>query len=401
MAGALSSVAISLSSDIGQFVVLLCSSVLLGVSMISMNVAWGVIVVAQGARKAVLNTAGSWTVGFLINTIVQGLIPVAQEVVVALFPLVSMGLYALNASLQGRKQYRVAFIPIEEGRGTVPRSVVRTSFVVLIFCLSFGLMYGMTIFILEEGSSVSVFGALGMRGFGAFILLVAGLLLPRKRFSVLVSAFVLLVMLGVVLVPVQLIVGGLEDVVCLTISLGYVGFDVATWMLVAFACTSSTYLNARIVAWIVGAQQVGILIGHLCATFLEGSNIVSDVLLFLIPLYLFLFASVVLVKMCSDALTDEEGAVSDSHDSDGPKEDHALDGSLNAFARQYGLTKRELEVLGFIVQGRSVPYIAQALTLSDNTVKTHIRHVYAKGDIHSRQELLDLISGEKNAIGRQ
>ncbi|MFQ7066696.1 MAG: LuxR C-terminal-related transcriptional regulator [Eggerthella lenta] len=35
--------------------------------------------------------------------------------------------------------------------------------------------------------------------------------------------------------------------------------------------------------------------------------------------------------------------------------------------------------------------MAERFTLSEHTVKTHLRHAYAKMDVHSRQELLDLI----------
>lgn len=43
-----------------------------------------------------------------------------------------------------------------------------------------------------------------------------------------------------------------------------------------------------------------------------------------------------------------------------------------------------------LAQGRSRPYIRDALILSKNTVATHIRHIYEKMGIHSQQELIDL-----------
>ena len=386
---------ISLSALLSQFILLCCASIMLGVAMVSMNIAWGVIAVAQGVRKALLNTAGAWTLGFLINTLTQCLVPVAQEVLIALFPLISMALYVLNASLQSRKQYCVLFVPMAASKERLPKSVARTAAVVLVFCLAFGLMYGTTIFLPVEGTSVSVFAALGMRGFGALVLFGAGLLLPKKHFAALVGAFVLAAILGVVLIPAQMVVGGLQDAICLIISLGYVGSDVAAWMLMAFACTGSTSHNARIVAWIVGSQQVGILVGHLCAPLLGSVNVASSTPLLLVSLYLFIFASVALVKICSDALIDGRNAHSVADEDINSSGDQNLDDALKAFARSYGLTSRELEVVCFIVQGRSVPYIAQALTLSDNTVKTHIRHVYTKSGVHNRQEFLDLIVEKK------
>jgi DNA-binding CsgD family transcriptional regulator len=51
------------------------------------------------------------------------------------------------------------------------------------------------------------------------------------------------------------------------------------------------------------------------------------------------------------------------------------------------LSVRELEVLKLLLRGRSVPRIAEALYISENTVKSHIQHIYKKMGINSRQEL--------------
>ncbi len=65
--------------------------------------------------------------------------------------------------------------------------------------------------------------------------------------------------------------------------------------------------------------------------------------------------------------------------------------ALGALAQQGGLTERESEVATLICEGRSKRYIAERLSISENTVRTHTRKVYDKLGIHSRQELLDLI----------
>lgn len=56
---------------------------------------------------------------------------------------------------------------------------------------------------------------------------------------------------------------------------------------------------------------------------------------------------------------------------------------------RFGLTAREEEVLCLVLTGRTTTYISEALSISRNTVNTHIRHLYQKIGIHDRQELLD------------
>ena len=53
----------------------------------------------------------------------------------------------------------------------------------------------------------------------------------------------------------------------------------------------------------------------------------------------------------------------------------------------YGLSKRETEVLALLAWGKSTRRVEEELVLSPNTVKTHVKHIYAKLGIHSRAEL--------------
>lgn len=56
---------------------------------------------------------------------------------------------------------------------------------------------------------------------------------------------------------------------------------------------------------------------------------------------------------------------------------------------QEPLTEVELRVLRFLPSNLTAPEIAGELYLSPNTVKTHMRHIYAKLDAHTRTEALD------------
>lgn len=44
-----------------------------------------------------------------------------------------------------------------------------------------------------------------------------------------------------------------------------------------------------------------------------------------------------------------------------------------------------------MARGSSVPRIAEELVVSENTIRTHSKRIYAKLDIHKKQDLLDLI----------
>lgn len=78
--------------------------------------------------------------------------------------------------------------------------------------------------------------------------------------------------------------------------------------------------------------------------------------------------------------------------------DKALKLSENQFsiiygeiAAEYGLTAREQEVLAMVAKGYTRPLICEKLVIAESTARSHIKHVYQKLDIHSREELYDLV----------
>ena len=55
------------------------------------------------------------------------------------------------------------------------------------------------------------------------------------------------------------------------------------------------------------------------------------------------------------------------------------------------LSPRETEILILLAQGRTRTLIQEELVLAENTVKTHISHIYAKLDVSNRQDMMSLV----------
>lgn len=58
---------------------------------------------------------------------------------------------------------------------------------------------------------------------------------------------------------------------------------------------------------------------------------------------------------------------------------------------RYGLSEREQSVLELLARGNTRASIAEKLCISENTVRVHVKNIYAKMHIHSKQQLIDLV----------
>ncbi len=60
------------------------------------------------------------------------------------------------------------------------------------------------------------------------------------------------------------------------------------------------------------------------------------------------------------------------------------------------LSPRETEVFILLAQGRTRTLIQEELVLAENTVKTHIAHIYTKLGVGNRQDMMDLVLSEED-----
>ncbi len=188
---------------------------------------------------------------------------------------------------------------------------------------------------------------------------------------------VLLMMAGFLLTPLLVTFGLPEESVVLA---GYLGISVVLMSLFLvmgrLAGRDAARTFARGFAALVAGEAVGIVCGNVIVAVPAQEALSLTIAIAGIAVlcgYLFLFTERDLRAL---------SVVVDDVD--------RFDEACASIAREAGLSKREAEVLPLALRGRTSERIAQELFISKNTVDTHMRRIYAKCDVHSRQELIDL-----------
>lgn len=182
------------------------------------------------------------------------------------------------------------------------------------------------------------------------------------------------------------------------LSAGNTLFDIVAWMVFAVAASRNRKASVAIFAWGRGVSGFGTVLGaalgvwayqtfgsdaHAVAV-VQGVVIVVFVGYALIGLHRFSFAETIqgVVPAVDAAVAAPEVQFEDR---------------CREVAQRYGLTARELEVFMMLARGRDRTYIQEQLTVSRNTVKAHVKHIYAKLGIHAHQDLIDLVEQGEEA----
>lgn len=130
------------------------------------------------------------------------------------------------------------------------------------------------------------------------------------------------------------------------------------------------------------------LLPMLWMAFFEGSEVATGIILLVTSLSLIIF--LVFSNAPEQTGTQAASLRGNSNNDIDLYEAILIQGAV--LAKQHKLTERETEILLLLLQGRNLPHIQEKLVLASGTVRTHVNKIYKKLDVHSRQELLDLLT---------
>ena len=68
---------------------------------------------------------------------------------------------------------------------------------------------------------------------------------------------------------------------------------------------------------------------------------------------------------------------------------------MDSVALHFGLSEREHTLLMLLAEGLTSQQAADRLTVSRNTVKSHMAHIYTKCNVHTRAELNELLEAAR------
>lgn len=183
--------------------------------------------------------------------------------------------------------------------------------------------------------------------------------------------------------------------------------DIITWLLLVAIARRNCYGAVATFAWGHSVMSLGSICGAQIAvyanSFMADNKMAFCILSGIVIVGFAAYALFVLRKVSfnqiilnvAQAVVENPAAdikvSAATQDSEHEAKPLTLEKRCKLIGAEHNLTKRELEIMGMLARGRNRAYIEEKLVISRNTVNAHVKHIYAKLDIHSHQDLLDMV----------
>lgn len=382
---------------------LMCvGSFLTGTTCSLLLLKWARLYSREGAKSAGLLISAAIALGVFIDMLITGLAPLFAAFFTISLPIIAMVLQLGSSELASPPAISPQVLPLSSIFATnrhrffgLSLSLVSAFF---IFGFSFGFMQFDSAFYPTELYPFSSDALLVSRGITAFAVFAAMYFFPKRIYTVF-RVGILVGIAGFIATPFLSTLGNSGIVSGFAIAVGYTTFDIITWTILselAFVTgvgSTSTFGPGRFTV------HLGIVLGFLAALAIlsnpqahelqQAFSTTVGYLLVVAEMLLLGDNSALWTLIRTNSLPRQDKSETRELDKDNPSYPIS---SLAQIIETYRLTEREAEVLRCLLMGRSRPRIAQMLFISENTVNSHIKHIYGKLDVHGLQDLLDRFS---------
>ena len=343
---------------------------------------WAQVYSQMGITRVLIYGALSCILAGVVSFVICTMRPPYAILATSLLPAISLGF--AHASFK--------ILPAEPIRMQKVRYAVPWKLVAIMAVAGF----------LSGASGVVIAGSLGLGAMfrvlatgvaGAVVLL--AMLVFRNRLDMRVFAKVALPSAIIALVLIPFAQGALGYIVAFLLKFAYVWFTFFVLLVLTNICYRFEVPTLRIFAIARACSEAGILIGIILRRYLISSGFFDNPLLVgtLSLTGIVLVIACVLVWVSEKSVNGDWGAAGVAVETNtriaNPRE--RLMSRCDALAAEYGLTARETEIMTLIAQGKTRREIENELFLSENTVKTHARHLYAKLGVSSKADVIALL----------
>ena len=376
-------------------VFLAIASVFTGLGSGILLVAWGESFSRNDTQTNVLNSALGIIIAFVVYIIVLAYLPrILSIAVIIVMPLIEA--YLIRRILASKISADLPrFAKLRVRKGSFALHIGLSS---IIFGFALGTVRQLSVgTAFQSADTTSQLILLAGAIFAAPLLICTVLLLSGYEFGFLYRPLVPFIAVALLLIP---FIGSNGDGVILTLILlvGYVSFEVMMW--VAFAEISYRFRLSSVLVFGLGRAflTAGTLIGAIGSSMLasiDGLFSINSTGGSLLAMFALVLAYALLPRekdikdmVLLDEIDDVAGAVVDDENA---QRNHRFTKKCEKVATHYLLSKRETEVLYLLAKGRNASYIKDALYISEGTAKTHIWRIYKKLNVHTQQDLIELI----------
>ena len=385
--------------EFASLVLMIMVGVSMGIGDALVNLLWGQQCASYRVRQTYLYVLGCQAGAALLYAITF-FITARVQIMVVLLALVLVFIVLFRVKSPDAFQFDVSAFRFAAGE--LWRPVFGTS----VFCFLTGLMpwiSGQYEGSIEAMRSFTVIGTYIMLA----VLSAPALLIKRSISLGNIYKFILPVMAtGFLLLPI--VWNGYGGVVNALAGAGTYGASIVLWCLSANSArqhqlNSSTVFGLSL-GITTGANAFGRILGYFGGQSLTEGD-VAITAISLVSLYLLSMIALVIFREKpiehnpSDSSATKNIKVSDDEVTAEPTK-QVSSSSLQTLsdtvstcehvAQQYQLSPREAEVLVHLSQGHSMVDIARELGVSENTARTHIKRIYRKLNVHSKQDIIDI-----------
>ncbi len=364
--------------------VYLIGSLLTGVGSGIVVVLWAELLASLGPKRTVHYSVGALLFAALAYLLIRLLPNDVAQLLVATLPCVSMGFFLHFKRSMPRLSRRDRNVRVKE------QPPVRMIAVATFFGLSFGIMKGLIAPVGDDWIVIrDLLNIVAIMG-GSLAIFVT-MSVYKMDFDHLTYQIALpLMAAGFLFLPLHEPWNVIGTAVH---QFGYQYFYIVLWALWSVLAARRNVPAGWMVCWGLLFIQLGQLVGSIAASFTLmlidndlGMAMVSAFVIFII-LIIALFA------LGNGSASTGWGFVKPMEEADTSS---PFDKAGTRLARRCRLSPREIEVFFLLAKGRNRAYIREELVIGDETVKSHVKSIYRKTDVHSQQELINLIEAEKS-----